>query len=89
MIKRPILLLLALLAVNIVSAVAVVQTKHQTRELYHSLQAERQTRDQLATEWAQIQLEDSAWASPDRVSQVARQELDMIQPADYIVLGAR
>ena len=88
MTRRPILLLLALLAINIASAVAVVQTKHQTRELYHGLQAERQTRDQLATEWAQIQLENSAWSSPDRVSQVARQELEMIQPADYIVLGA-
>lgn len=87
--SRRIVILTALLAVNIVSAVGVVETKQKTRELFHQLQSERVTRDRLATEWAQIQLEDSAWASPDRVSQVARTDLGMVQPRDYVVLGGR
>lgn len=86
--KRRVVIVVALLLINIVSAVAVVQSKQNTRELFHELQTQRVTRDRLATEWAQIQLEESAWASPDRVSQVARGRLDMIQPRQYVVLGA-
>ncbi|MGB7756930.1 MAG: cell division protein FtsL [Salinisphaera sp.] len=84
---RRVLVLLSLLALNVVSAIAVVQSTQKTRELFHQLQSARLTQDQLTTEWAQIQLEDSAWASPDRVSQVARNKLGMVQPRDYVVLG--
>ncbi|RJS92231.1 cell division protein FtsL [Salinisphaera sp. Q1T1-3] len=85
--SRRTLIITALLVLNIASAIGVVESKQKTRELFHQLQVERVTRDRLATEWAQIQLEDSAWASPDRVSQVARTRLGMIQPRDYVVLG--
>jgi len=78
--------LVALLMAILVSAVAVVQAKHKTRELAHQLQLERVERDKLTTEWAQLQLEESAWANPDRVAQVARGKLDMIQPKAYVVL---
>lgn len=84
---RRVLILLGLLTLNVVSAIAVVQSTHKTRELFYGLQSARLTQDQLTSEWAQIQLEDSAWASPDRVSQVARHKLGMIQPHDYVVLG--
>lgn len=83
---RRVVIILALLTLNMVSAIAVVQSKQKTRELFHTLQVERVKHDRLNTEWAQIQLEDSAWASPDRVSQVARTRLDMIQPGSYVVL---
>ncbi|MGN8160762.1 cell division protein FtsL [Salinisphaera sp. RV14] len=84
---RRVLVLLSLLALNVISAIGVVESTHDTRELFHQLQSARLTRDQLTTRWAQIQLEDSAWASPDRVSQVARNKLGMIQPRHYVVLG--
>lgn len=87
--KRRVLILLALVVLNMLSAVAVVESTQKTRELFHELQSARLTQDQLTTEWAQIQLEDSAWASPDRVSQVARNKLGMIQPHGYVVLGDR
>lgn len=86
---RRAVLIIALLALNMVSAIAVVQSKQTTRELFHTLQVERIKHDRLNTEWAQIQLEDSAWASPDRVSQVARAKLDMVQPESYVVLEGR
>jgi cell division protein FtsL len=70
----------------LVSAIAVVQAKHKTREMAHELQVERVERDRLSTEWAQLQLEESAWANPDRVAQVARRELGMVQPRHYVVL---
>lgn len=84
--SRQVIIIVALLVINVVSAIAVVQSKQKTRELFHALQTERVTHDRLNTEWAQIQLEDSAWASPDRVSQVASTRLNMIQPESYVVL---
>ncbi|MES1926109.1 cell division protein FtsL [Salinisphaera sp. T31B1] len=83
---RQVVVMLGLLMAILVSAVAVVQAKHKTRELAHQLQVERVERDKLATEWAQLQLEESAWANPDRVAQVARRKYDMIQPKSYVVL---
>ena len=86
---RPVLALLALLAVNLLAAVAVVQAKHESRGLQGDLQALRVEGDRLKTEWAQLQLEESAWANPDRVAQMARERLDMVQPQTYTVLGVR
>lgn len=79
--------LVVLVVINMASAIAVVEAKQRTRELFHRLQVERVHRDHLNTEWAQLQLEDSAWGSPDRVAQVARNQLGMIQPKKYVVLG--
>lgn len=83
---RHVVIIVTLIALNMGSAIAVVQSTQQTRELFYTLQVERMKHDRLNTEWAQLQLEDSAWASPDRVSQVARAQLDMIQPGHYVVL---
>lgn len=86
---RELLTVMALSLAVVVSAVAVVQAKHASREMAHELQVERVERDRLSTEWAQLQLEESAWANPDRVAQVARRELDMVQPRNYVVLESR
>ena len=87
--SRQMLTIVALSLAILVSAVAVVQAKHKTREMAHELQVERVERDKLSTEWAQLQLEESAWANPDRVAQVARRELSMVQPRNYVVLETR
>jgi cell division protein FtsL len=83
---RQLLTVAALAFAILVSAIAVVQAKHKTREMAHELQVERVEGDRLSTEWAQLQLEESAWANPDRVARVARRELGMIQPRHYVVL---
>ncbi|WP_348766348.1 cell division protein FtsL [uncultured Salinisphaera sp.] len=87
--SRPVLTIIGLSLTILVSAVAVVQAKHKTREMAHQLQVERVERDKLSTEWAQLQLEESAWANPDRVAQVARRELGMVQPRQYVVLESQ
>ena len=86
---RQLLTIATLSLAILVSAVAVVQAKHKTRETAHELQLERVERDKLSTEWAQLQLEESAWANPDRVAQVARRELSMVQPRNYVVLESQ
>lgn len=85
--NRRLLVIVVLVAANLVSALAVIQAKHRARELQHELQVLRIERDRLKTEWAQLQLEESAWANPDRVARIARERLDMHQPRQYAVLG--
>lgn len=75
-----------LVLVNLASAVAVVKVKHRTRELQHDLQVLRVAQDKLKIEWAQLQLEESAWANHDRVARVARTRLNMHLPKHYVVL---
>jgi cell division protein FtsL len=64
----------------LVSAVAVVWTKHQARSLFIQLQALNGERDRLDIEWGQLKLEQSAWATHGRVEQTARGSLRMVIP---------
>lgn len=85
--RRRALILIALVGLNMATAIAVVQVTHKTRKLFQQLQSARLTHDQLSTEWAQLQLEDSTLASPDRILYIARKKLNMHQPQEFIVLG--
>lgn len=85
MIRQGAVLTLMIVAV-LASAVGVVHAKHQARQLQHELQLLRVERDRLRTEWAQLQLEESAWANPDRVARIARDKLNMRQPRHYEVI---
>ncbi len=62
------------------SALGVVYTAHQTRQLYGELQALQQNQDQLDSEYARLLLEQSAWADFTRVDNISRNELEMRPP---------
>jgi cell division protein FtsL len=64
----------------LVSAVGVIWSKHQSRTAFIALQRLQNERDRLDIEWGQLKLEQSAWASPGRVEQVAHVKLNMIVP---------
>ena len=64
----------------LVSAVAVVWSKHETRSLFIRQQALRAQRDGLDIEWGQLKIEQSAWATHGRVEQTARADLRMVIP---------
>ncbi len=70
----PVLLLLVLL-----SALAVVYSKHQSRKLFVELNSLQKTRDAMEVEWGQLQLEQSTWATSGRIEKLARQRLQMTQ----------
>ena len=75
------LLLGALLAAAIVaSAVAMVDARHQSRQVFIELQALNRDRDELNIEWRQLQIERSTWAAHARVEQIAREKLSMDVP---------
>ncbi|MBK1672543.1 cell division protein FtsL [Ectothiorhodospira shaposhnikovii] len=64
----------------VVSALAVVSSKHQSRMLFMELQVELRLRDELNIEWGQLQLEQSTWATHGRIEEEAAQRLNMRLP---------
>jgi cell division protein FtsL len=64
----------------LVSAVAVVWSRHETRSLFIQLQSLHSQRDGLDIEWGQLKIEQSAWATHGRVEQTARADLKMVIP---------
>lgn len=64
----------------IVSAIAVIYSKHMSREQFIVLQKLEQQRDAMNEEWGRLLLEQSTWASPNRVEHDARTRLNMMIP---------
>lgn len=84
-----VVIITSLVLANLFSAVAVVKVKQISRDLQHQLQVMRVEHDQLKIKWAQLRLEESTWASYDRVRQMAHTRLDMYLPEHYTVLEPR
>ena len=73
--------------VVLASAVAVVYSKHQSRKLFVQLQALKNERDRMETEWGRMQLEQSTWATHGRIERLARKKLDMKIPrAESVII---
>ncbi|RUL76654.1 cell division protein FtsL [Dyella choica] len=72
--------LLLLLASVMVSAIAVVWTRHQSRSLFVQLSQMQSQRDELNIEYGQLELEQATWAEPRRIDSEARTKLGMFAP---------
>jgi cell division protein FtsL len=72
--------LILLLAAVILVAIAVIQTRHESRRLFAELQTQRSERDALNTEWGKLLLEEGAWSQHRRIEAMARQRLNMNTP---------
>lgn len=69
------------------SSVALVYVEHLHREMYVELRALERERDDLEVEWGKLQLEQSTWATHDRIEREARQKLGLrTPPVSEIVL---
>jgi cell division protein FtsL len=76
-----------LLLAVVVSAVAVVYSKHSGRELFIELQGLANERDSMDVEWGQLQLEQSTLTTQGRVEPRARGQLGMVNlAADNVVI---
>ena len=71
---------LSLLLVTVVCALSVVTSQHKARKLFIELQKEKTLAQQMEVEWGQLQLEQSTWAMPARVEQIASRQLHMQMP---------
>lgn len=78
--EKQIVMLLIVMWV-LISALGVVYAKHESRKLFVELEALKTSRDNLNIEWGKLQLEQSTWATPNRVESIAHSELGMQVPA--------
>ena len=73
-------LVLAFAVVCVLSALALVYTKHESRKLFVELEALTHERDELNIEWGQLQIEQSTWSTHARIEQVATEDLSLTRP---------
>ena len=66
-----------LLLAVIASAVAVVRTHHERRNLFVELDEVDARRDRLQVEWGRLQIEQSTWAASDRIERIAAEKLHL------------
>lgn len=78
--KQPAALMLVFAAVCVISAMALVYTKHEARKLFVELESLTHERDELNIEWGQLQIEQSTWATHARIEQVAADRLSLVRP---------
>jgi cell division protein FtsL len=78
--RQPFLLVVVFAVVCVLSAIALIYTKHESRKLFVELETLTHQRDELNIEWGQLQIEQSTWATPARIEQVATDELSLVRP---------
>jgi cell division protein FtsL len=77
-----------LVLANIVTAIGVVNARHQHRQLFVQLTRLAHVRDELNIDFGRLQLEQATWAEANRIDQIARTRLGMKFPetADIVVI---
>lgn len=88
---NPRLPLAGLLAVALfVSALATVYVQHYRRMQFVELRKLERERDAMQVEWGQLKLEQSTWATHERIERLALEKLDLhMPPAAEVVLVKR
>lgn len=78
----------ALVLANIVTAIGVVNARHEHRQLFVQLSKLQRARDELNVDFGRLQLEQATWAESNRIDQVARLRLGMKFPetGDIVVI---
>jgi len=80
---------MALLMLLTMSALAMVYSKHQSRELYNQWVGLSLQRDALHVQWDQLRLEHSYVASHGKIEKAAQNRLHMQYPRDVEILVRR
>ena len=83
-----------LLLVLVVScALGVITSQHQARKRFIDIETEQAAARKIAEEFTQLQLEQSTWATHQRVATIAANQLGMRLPdpstTTILTLGAR
>ncbi|MFB3067296.1 MAG: cell division protein FtsL, partial [Planctomycetota bacterium] len=77
----------ALAVALFVSAVALVYVQHYRRMQFVELRKLERERDAMQVEWGQLKLEQSTWATHERIERLALDKLDLrIPTAAEVVL---
>ena len=78
--KGQLLLAVSLALLVLVSAVSVIEAKHESRKRFVELQALEKERDRMNIEWGRLQLEQGTWATHSRIEEIASKRLQMKMP---------
>ena len=78
--RQPFLLTMVFAVVCVMSAIAMIYSKHESRKLFVELEQLTTERDELNIEWGQLQIEQSTWATHARIERVAAEELSLVRP---------
>ena len=78
--RQSFLLVFVFAVVCVLSSMAMVYTKHESRKLFVKLEGLTHERDELNIEWGQLQIEQSTWATHARIEQVATDDLSLVRP---------
>ncbi len=78
--RQPLLLVFVFAVVCVLSSMALVYTKHESRKLFVELEALTHGSDELNIEWGQLQIEQSTWATHARIERVATDDLSLARP---------
>jgi cell division protein FtsL len=79
--RQPFLLTFVFALGCVISAVALIYVKHESRKLFVELEQLTVERDELNIEWGQLQIEQSTWATHARIEKVALEELSLVRPS--------
>lgn len=74
------LLVAGLALAVLISAIAVIEAKHESRKRFVALQALEVERDRMNVEWGRLQLEQGTWATHSRIEDIAHKRLHMVIP---------
>jgi cell division protein FtsL len=78
---------IALAVALFVSAIATVYVQHYRRMQFVELRVLERERDAMQVEWGQLKLEQSTWATHERIERLALKKLDLhMPPAAEVVL---
>lgn len=78
--RATVMVVVVLGGITLATALAVVHSRHEARNLFVELEALKKVRDDVAIEWDRLQLEEGTFATASRIEQSARTRLDMVTP---------
>jgi cell division protein FtsL len=73
-------LIVSLVLILLVSALAVIASKHQSRTLFIDIQKQERVLDKYEIKWGQLQLELMTLTEENRVANYAKEQLDLVMP---------
>jgi cell division protein FtsL len=72
---------LALAACVVASGIWIVDVEHRSRQLFIEAESLNRELDRLQTDWGRLQIEQGTYATPSRIEERARQELQLTEPS--------
>jgi cell division protein FtsL len=77
---RQLALLMILTLIVVLSAIGVVYSRFESRQLFVELQTFKKEKDELVIEWDRLQLEEGTVSTNGIIEKKARQQLNMLLP---------